>query len=78
MSLLGTGWEVTCPDGRIRHWPYVSRADAEADGCVFSAGACRSHRKAAALETSQPPCPGGLHTVRPNSFLARAASKGAA
>jgi hypothetical protein len=78
MSLLGTGWEVICPDGRVRHWPYVGRADAETDGHVFSAGACRSHRRAVALEASQPPCPGGAHTVRPTSLLARAAAKGAA
>jgi hypothetical protein len=78
MSLLGTGWEVICPDGRVRHWPYLSRTDAEADGRIFTAGGCRAHRKAAALEATQPPCPGGAHTVCPTSFLARAASRGAA
>ncbi len=78
MSLLASGWEVICPDGHVRHWPYVSRADAEADGRIFAAGACRSHRKAPALEGGRPPCPGGAHTVRPTALLARAAAKGAA
>jgi hypothetical protein len=78
MAHLGSGWEVTCPDGRVRHWPYVSRSDAETACLAFSAGACRAHTRPSALETGQPRCPGGRHTVGPTAFLARAASKGAA
>ncbi len=78
MSLLGSGWEVICPDGCVRHWPYVDRDGAETEARIFSAGACGSYRKATALETNLPRCPGGSHSVRPTAFLARAAAKGAA
>ncbi len=75
MSRLATGWEVICPDGRVRHYPYLSREQAEAEAWRFD-HACRSTgSRPTALETSQPPCPGGHHVARPAELLARAAAR---
>lgn len=64
-------WEIVCPDGRLRHYPYHNRGDAEADARAlsdpkrFAARGCRLGPGSSARERSQPPCPGGLHVVRP-------------
>lgn len=68
---LCAGWEVVCPDHRVRHLPYHNLGDARgharlaSDPERFARRGCRLAPKAGALERSQPPCPGGTHTVRP-------------
>ena len=64
-------WEVVCPDGDVRHYPYHNRGDAEAhadrasDPSWFARRGCRLAPKPAPLEASRPPCPGGRHEARP-------------
>ena len=66
------GWEVVCPDGRVRHWPYHNLDDAEAHAerasdlrWIARRGSCRLAPDMDELEASQPPCPGGRHETRP-------------
>lgn len=56
------GWEVVCPDGYVRHHPFHNEDDAHAMAVRATSKRCRGARTLAlAIE---PPCPGGLHTVR--------------
>ncbi len=63
------GWEVICPDGLSRHYPYHNYGDAEShtrrasDPGWFARRGCRLAPKASARELSMPPCPGGRHLV---------------
>ena len=75
MSRLATGWEVICPDGRVRHYPYLSREHAEAEAGRLDHACGNTRARPTALETSQPPCPGGRHVARPAELLARAAAR---
>ena len=58
------GYEVVCPDGRIRHMPYHNEGDARCDASVNTE---RGHRYSPGNppEWYDPPCPGGKHVVRP-------------
>ncbi len=66
-------WEVVCPDGRVRHYPYHNLGDAESTARIASKSGvapgervgCRMWPEPSPLEAAQPPCPGGSHTVRP-------------
>jgi hypothetical protein len=64
------GWEVVCPDGRVRHFPYHNLGDAKSharhasDADWFAKRGCRLAPKPSRLERSQPACCGGRHTVR--------------
>jgi hypothetical protein len=66
-----SGWKVICPDGRGRHLPYHNLGDARSHARFasrpdwFAKRGCRLAPKTGRLEQSQPPCPGGEHTVRP-------------
>jgi len=69
------GWEVVCPDGRVRGYPYHNHGDAKAhaqkssDPIWFAKRrSCRLAPEPSPIETSQPPCPGGKHHVRPIVF----------
>lgn len=69
------GYEIVCPDGRVRHYPYHNKGDALSTARTVSdpawhgeRGACRIAPNPSPLEESQPPCPGGKHTVRPVTF----------
>jgi hypothetical protein len=73
------GYEVVCPDGRVRHMPYHNLGDAESTARVASRYAvgelahdvragCRCWPEPSRLELSHPPCDGGPHTVRPIAF----------
>lgn len=58
------GYEIICPDGKVRTYPYVNRDDAEGD-----ADDCSRHHSMKAFRGrpaawSKPPCPQGKHTVR--------------
>lgn len=63
------GWEIVCPDGRVRDYPYHNHDDAEDMAHHMSARRCRLYPKPSPIELSQPPCPEGLHTIRPISFV---------
>jgi hypothetical protein len=64
------GWEVVCPDGRVRHLPYHNLGDARSHARFasrpdwFAKRGCRLAPKTGRLEQSQPPCLGGEHSVR--------------
>ena len=67
---LEIGWEIACPDGRIRHFPYHNEGDALCDAEVYSERGCRAGGGApTALEQRYPACPEGEHVVRPAAFL---------
>lgn len=64
-----SGWEIVCPDGRVRHYPYHNREDAEdtaleAEARRASTARCSFWDQPSDLELSQPQCPGGSHVVR--------------
>jgi len=78
------GWEVVCPDGRVRHNPYHNLGDAESTAEIASRFAfgelgpeeragCRMWPEPSRVELASPPCSGGLHTVRPTAFARTAA-----
>ena len=64
------GWEVVCPDGATRHFPYHNLGDAEShaahasDPVWFAKRRCRLAPKPTDLELSKGTCPGGAHHVR--------------
>lgn len=68
---LCSGWEVVCPDGLVRHFPYHNLEDADAhatkasDPAWFAKRRCRLAPKPSDFEMRKPPCPGGAHHVRP-------------
>ena len=59
------GWEVVCPDGHVRHFPYHNHGDARCDAEVYSErhDVCRD---AFILDRPTPlqRCRGGRHVVR--------------
>jgi hypothetical protein len=64
-SSLCAGWELVCADGRTRHYPYHSLQDAEEDAKLAALDCGLGYEERSPLELSQPPCPGGAHTVVP-------------
>jgi len=60
-------WEIVCPDGRVRHLPYVNRGDAEADAELCDERRCRLYAEPEPLELAAPPCQGAPHRVRPRA-----------
>lgn len=65
---LCTGYEVVCPDGRVRDYPYHNLGDAESTARLATERQCRLYPEPSPLELSCPPCPEGLHVVRPVVF----------
>lgn len=61
---LCTGYEVVCPDGRVRDYPYHNLGDAESTARLATKRQCRLYPEPSPLELSQPPCPEGEHVVR--------------
>jgi hypothetical protein len=74
---LCTGWEIVCPDGRVRHYPFHNFDDAE-DAAEHCAKRCDPFRVPSELMASQPPCPHGPHAVRPILMQDKASSRGQA
>ena len=79
------GWEVVCPDDRVRALPYHSYGDAESHARLGSdparfarRGSCRLAPKPSRLELEQPPCPGGKHVVRAIPFQHSSRKRGEA
>lgn len=68
------GYEVVCPDGRVRTYPYHNQGDAEShvkivnDPAWFAERACRLAPNPSKYELSKGPCPGGQHVARPILF----------
>ena len=58
------GYEIVCPDGRVRHFPFHNEGDAKSDAEHYSRERdCQAGLRSPA-EWSKPPCPQGEHTVR--------------
>lgn len=62
------GWEIVCPDGKARHYPYTNFDDAESDARLAERKWCQFYKYPGALEREHGPCPGGKHEVRPVVF----------
>jgi hypothetical protein len=59
------GWEVVCPDGHVRNFPYSNEGDAQCDAEGYSEDGCQGHASGQSpLERGLPPCPEGAHRVR--------------
>lgn len=63
-----SGWEIVCPDGRVRGYPFINEDDARAEASEKTQQQCRLWPEPSTLELEQPPCPGGEHVVRSISF----------
>lgn len=61
-------WQVRCPDGHVRHYPYLNREDAAFDCSVFDR-CCQRYDTLNALERELPPCRGKPHVVVPDHLL---------
>lgn len=60
---LHEGFEVVCPDGRVRLYPYHNEGDAKCDAEAVTERGCVSDPIG-----KQPSCPGGLHVVRTSTM----------
>lgn len=62
------GYEIVCPDGKVRNYPAHNRGDAasEARGLTEHRDCRRERREPKAW--GSPPCPQGKHTVRAVRF----------
>lgn len=60
------GYEVVCPDGCVRRYPYHNKGDAACDAEVMSGKLeCSPSER---WTTAYGKCPQGSHTVRPIRF----------
>lgn len=58
-------WEVVCPDGLLRHFPYINEGDARHDAKLMTERRrCNFYPKPSVLETQLGPCPLGEHVAR--------------
>lgn len=57
-------FEIVCPDGFSRHFPYANEEDAESDARVAEQSSCQFFPHPNRLELAFGPCPSGKHTVR--------------
>lgn len=69
MTALCHGYEIVCPDGVVRHFPYHNEGDADCDAKSYATRGC-GVRDYDRLKPGDPrgPCPQGGHTVRPRAF----------
>lgn len=69
MARLVRGWEIVCPDGRVRRLPYHNEGDASCDAATLGERGCgRPREKETWIDAHQPRCPEGEHTIRPITF----------
>jgi hypothetical protein len=61
---MTSSWQIVCPDGRVRHYPYRNRDDALADAHVCDHRGCQFYAEQNELETGAPPCTGAPHRVQ--------------
>lgn len=66
MSNLIQGFEVVCPDGHVRHFPYTNKGDALCDAVHYTERGCAHWKKG--VRALDPSCPQGVHTIRPIQF----------
>jgi len=57
-------FEIVCPDGLVRHFPYQHEGDATSDAAVAETKRCQFYPKPNRLEEAFGACPGGRHLVR--------------
>ena len=57
-------FEIVCPDGKVRHYPYLHEGDAEADARHAGERRCQFYAEPNHLEKLHGSCPGGAHRVR--------------
>ena len=72
---IALGWTITCPDERIRSYPFRLEDVAANDcakinrtGCAFSTNKAGKTYAPGPPEWLEPPCPGGRHRVDPVTF----------
>lgn len=58
------GWEIVCPDGQVRQFPYHNEGDAKSDARVCSKRGC----ELPPLFEHLTKCPQGTHTIRQIPF----------
>lgn len=58
------GYEIVCPDGKVRNYPYINRDDAEGDARGDSYHHSMKAFRGRPAAWSKPCCPQGKHTVR--------------
>lgn len=56
-------WELVCPDGGVRHFPYSNKDDAEYDATLCTEEGCQIFPESQSLEPTRPACVGGEHRV---------------
>ncbi|HEU5073925.1 MAG TPA: hypothetical protein VFU02_07125 [Polyangiaceae bacterium] len=56
-------WEIVCPDGGVRHFPYADKSDADFDVTLCAEEGCQIFPESHWLEATRPPCAGGPHRV---------------
>lgn len=72
------GYEIVCPDGRVRHFPFHNEGDAASDARHYSRELdCKTGPRSPA-EWRRPPCPQGRHSVREVEFTHAKRARGAA
>lgn len=64
-------WQVVCPDGFVRHYPYNNYDDATFDAAVYDRLGCRLYDTPNDLERSHPRCVGTPHRVESIGFARR-------
>lgn len=69
-NIDGPSWEIVCPDGNVRHYPYIDRGRAEWDAQVAEDD-CQflGYSQESVLWKYLPTCFGGRHTVRPAEVM---------
>jgi hypothetical protein len=58
------GYEIVCPDGKVRNHPYINRGDAEGDARDETRHHCMKPYRGQPKAWLAPPCPQGKHTIR--------------
>jgi hypothetical protein len=61
---MSTSWEIVCPDGHVRHLPYMERKEAEFEADLCDDRGCEWLAPFAA----EAQCPGVPHRIRPASL----------
>ncbi len=69
--MKAVGFQIRCPDGKLRHFPYANRDDAEADARLHEERGCA--RRVKGPVRGKPfrqitDCPQGVHTVEPCNY----------
>lgn len=58
------GWEVVCPDGKVRGYPFHNEGDAESWARLKTERQCLLYPKPSPHDLEEPRCPEGHHTYR--------------